>query len=398
MQRLGYDALVATSNDNVLYASDYECATHWINKGAQIYALLTPGHTPQATLIAPMLEVEAVFHGDVWIDDVYLVGMFQRGYHESGVLDEVGDRSRALIQRAKKAGSAVEALVEALTERGLEKGRIALDETGMSPQIWADIQRCLPNATIEPANTVWWQIRMVKTPEEIRRLRKAAEATEAAANAGLAIVRPGVSEAQVNQVYHEELVRQGAMPAFACFGSGPRSAYPHIPPGERIIQAGDVLRYDSGCTYQYYFSDTARTRVLGTPTGFQQKVWDAMVQGEEDAIALVKAGADPAKIWEAAMTPGWQAGFSDFQRVHCGHGIGVTVYDPPLMSKVDASQTIFLMPGAEEGLLENMVINIETGYYIQGVGGFQCEDTMLVTATGYELFTHNAKELQQRYG
>ena len=63
------------------------------------------------------------------------------------------------------------------------------------------------------------------------------------------------------------------------------------------------------------------------------------------------------------------------------------------MSNLDPRSTIFLMPGADEGLLENMVINIETGYYIQGVGGFQREETMLVTASGYELFTHNSLEL-----
>ena len=96
MEAVGLDALVATSADNVLYASDYECGTHWINKGAQIYALLTPGQSPQASLIAPLLEAEAIIGGDVWIEDVYLVGMFQRNYEYADSLDEVGRQTRAL--------------------------------------------------------------------------------------------------------------------------------------------------------------------------------------------------------------------------------------------------------------------------------------------------------------
>ena len=52
MHKHGLDALVASSPDNVMYASDYECVTHWINKGFQVYSVFTPGHTPTASLIA----------------------------------------------------------------------------------------------------------------------------------------------------------------------------------------------------------------------------------------------------------------------------------------------------------------------------------------------------------
>ena len=79
MNRLGLDALVATSPENVMYASDYECSTHWLNKGAQVYAGLTPAAAPAAFLVAPSLELEAIVESPVWIEDVYLAGFFQRG-------------------------------------------------------------------------------------------------------------------------------------------------------------------------------------------------------------------------------------------------------------------------------------------------------------------------------
>jgi Xaa-Pro aminopeptidase len=51
------------------------------------------------------------------------------------------------------------------------------------------------------------------------------------------------------------------------------------------------------------------------------------------------------------------------------------------------------MPGVEDGLEEGMVINVEVGYYLQGVAGFLCEDTMIVRGDGCELLTHNSKSL-----
>ena len=153
------------------------------------------------------------------------------------------------------------------------------------------------------------------------------------------------------------------------------------------------MRYDIGCTYDYYHSDNARAVVLGTPTGEQQKIWDALSEGVEDAIALIKPGADVREIYRAAMQPGKTAGLVDFDRFHCGHGIGISVYDPPIVTLADASKSAFLMPSIEGGLEPGMSLNIEVGYYMQGVQGSLCEDTMIVTETGHERLTHNSKAL-----
>jgi Xaa-Pro aminopeptidase len=308
-------------------------------------------------------------------------------------MDALGRHGQAILQRAHTAETAVDALVAALTARGLDRARIGLDESGMSAPIWAEITQRLPGATVVPAASVWWDVRMVKTPEELRRLRKAAEITEQAMNAAFALIKPGVTEAEIVREYHVQLAAHDARPTFCMFGSGSRTASPHIAESQKPLAAGDLLRYDIGCTYRYYHSDTARATVLGRPTDLHRRVWDAMVAGVEAAIASIRPGADPREIHAAAMEPGRVAGLVDFSRFHCGHGIGVSVYDPPLMTASDPSRSIFLMPGVEHGLEEGMVINVEVGYYIQGVVGFLCEDTLLVTREGHELLTHNSKAL-----
>ena len=393
MNRLGLDALVATSPENVMYASDYECSTHWLNKGAQVYAGLTPGATPGAFLVAPSLELEAIVESPVWIDDVYLVGFFKRGPAPVEAMDATGRAGAGIIARAHAVETAIDGLVAAMTARGLDRGRIGLDESGMSAPIWAEVARRLPNATIVPATSAWWEVRMVKTPEELRRLRRASEIAELAVDAGLAVAKPGASEADIVREYHLRLAAEGARPTFAMFGSGTRTSNPHILDSDKVLASSELLRWDVGCTYRYYHSDTARAVALGKPDDRHRKVWDVMVEGVEAAIALVRPGVHPRDIHATAMKPGLAAGLAEFSRFHCGHGIGISVYDPPLMTAMDPTRSIFLMPGVEAGLEAGMVINIEVGYYIQGVAGFLCEDTLLVTSDGGERFTHASKAL-----
>ncbi len=393
MARDGIDAIVATSPDNVMYATDYECITHWANKGFQVYSLFAAAHSPQASLIAPSLELEAIVDGDAWVEDIYIFSPFKRGPAGGRKMDRVGSEGKALLERAHTVRRAVDGLIAAIEARGLEKGRIAVDEIGMSPSFFSELKRSFPNADFVPGNSVWWEIRMVKTPEEIHRLREASRITEEAINQAYRLVQPGAKESDIVHDYHCRIVDQDARPSFMILGSGSRTSYPHILKSDKIIESNNIVRYDIGCTYGYYHSDTAHAVVVGTPTEEQQRIWDALSEGVENAIALIKPGADVREIYRAAMQPGQTAGLVDFDRFHCGHGIGISVYDPPIVTLADASKSAFLMPSVEGGLEPGMSLNIEVGYYMQGVQGFLCEDTMIVTETGHERLTHNSKAL-----
>lgn len=393
MAKAGIDALVATSPENVMYATDYECVTHWINKGFQVYSIFTPSHTPKASLVAPSLELEAIVDGPVWVEDVYIFSPFKRGPAQGNEMDRVGKAGKALLERAQTVTRALDGLIAAIETRGLQKSRIAVDELGMSPFIFWELKQRFPNADIIAGNPIWWEIRMIKTPDEIQRLRNASRVTEAAINHAYKLVRPGVKESDVIQAYYQRLTELRGKPTFMILGSGSRTSYPHILASDKVIEAGDIVRYDIGCTFDYYHSDTARAVVMGKPTVQQERLWGALSRGVEDAISLVKPGADVRDIYRAAMKPGKDLGLEDFDRFHCGHGIGISVYDPPVVTIADPSKSAFLMPSVEGGLAPGMSLNIEVGYYMQGVQGFLCEDTMIVTDTGCERLTVNSKSL-----
>jgi len=160
-----------------------------------------------------------------------------------------------------------------------------------------------------------------------------------------------------------------------------------------VIEDGDLIRYDIGCTYGYYHADNARAVVLGTPSAEHNRIYDAMAQGVDDAVNLMRPGADVRDVYKAAMAPGQKLGLENFERFHCGHGIGVSVYDPPVITLADPETSAFLMPSVDGGLEPGMTFSIEVGYYIQGVMGFLCEDTVVVTENGVRRLSGNSKSL-----
>lgn len=389
----GVDAVIATSKENVAYITGHDNPTHLLMKNALICAIYSPESTPVASAIIPTLEVETFLHDRSWIDDIYLVGLFSRSQNHGHPMDEMGQAGIRMMEKARPVATALEALSHAIESRGLQKARIALDESGLSFHDWTAIKELFPQADIVPGNVLLWTIRMIKTPEEISRLRKASQITEQAVAAALAELKPGMTEQELSAAYNAHVSRLGALPSFTMFGAGTGAAQPHLTASSRRIEKGDLIRWDVGCTYQMYHSDTARAVVYGEPQPHQTKVWNLLTEGVEAAIALMKPGANPADLHRAAIAPLAGSGLENFQRFHCGHGIGISIYDPPIITQTDSSKSVFRVPVAEGGLEPGMVLNIEVGYYQQGFQGFLCEDTMVVTENGCERLTVASKAL-----
>ncbi len=389
----GVDAVIATSKENVAYITGHDNPTHHLMKNALICAVYSPGSKPAASAVIPTLEVETFLHDRSWIDDVYLVGLFSRSQNHGHPMDEIGEAGRRLIEKARPVATALDALRHAIESRGLEKARIALDESAVSFSDWAAIKDLFPQAEIVPGNALLWTIRMIKTPGEIARLRMASRITERAVAAALAELQPGTTEMALGAAYNAHVCRMGGLPSFAMFGAGAGAAQPHLTSSGRRIEKDDLIRWDIGCTYGMYHSDTARAVVFGKPKDHQTRIWNLLAEGVEAAIGLLRPGAAPADLYRAAIKPLAESGLENHQRFHCGHGIGISIYDPPIITQMDASKSVFRMPVAEGGLEPGMVINIEVGYYQQGFQGFLCEDTMVVTDGGCERLTVASKSL-----
>jgi Xaa-Pro aminopeptidase len=136
-----------------------------------------------------------------------------------------------------------------------------------------------------------------------------------------------------------------------------------------------------GATADGYTSDMTRVSFTGTPSKRIRVMYEAVLEAQLAAIDAVKPGASTAKVDGAAR--GLLRRYKlDTAFVHStGHGLGLEIHEAPRIGKKDKAK-----------LQEGMVITIEPGAYVDGIGGIRIEDTVLVTAKGCEVLTPTPKE------
>ena len=156
-----------------------------------------------------------------------------------------------------------------------------------------DIQRRYPLHQYRRAARLMHQLRAIKSPEEIRLMRKAAQITGNAFRRVLGFVRPGVWEYEIEAEILHEFVRSGSRgPAYtSIIGSGDSATILHYISNDRQCQDGDVLLLDFGAEYANYAADLSRSiPVNGTFTPRQRQVYEAVLRVFKFAKSRLVAG------------------------------------------------------------------------------------------------------------
>jgi Xaa-Pro aminopeptidase len=139
-----------------------------------------------------------------------------------------------------------------------------------------------------------------------------------------------------------------------------------------------------GCLLDGYWSDIGRTAVVGSPTTLQSQRYDAILDGLDAQLAAARPGVSAASVFDLAVATTESAGLAPYRRHHCGHGIGLDVYEAPIVR-----------PGEDVPLEEGMTFCFETPYYEIGWGGMMIEDALVVTADGVAPLTTLARGLTE---
>jgi Xaa-Pro aminopeptidase len=224
---------------------------------------------------------------------------------------------------------------------------------------------------------------MVKTNEEIKRIKQAAEINEKGLQALLDSIQEGKTENEVAKAHDDTLVALGCRPYHTCVQGGTRGALINGEPTEYRFRMGDGIRLDFDCIFSGYFSDIARTAVVGQPSQKLKTYQNAVMQGVLAAEEIIKPGITVSQIYNVCVEAVRKSGIPHFNRHHIGHGIGLECYDLPLVN------------GRNEMQLEaGTVFNLETPYYEIGFGCAHVEDTVLVTETGCERLQKTGLELK----
>lgn len=277
----------------------------------------------------------------------------------------------------------VAALAAALRRSRLGASTLGVDAEGLGLETRLALEAALPTARLVAASEAVRRVRSAKLPGEVEILGRAARLAERGIEAAFEAARPGVTERELAAVVASTMFTGGGTPRLLVVTAGERSALVDAPPTDRTLQPGDLLRLDVGCAVEGYYSDVARTAVVGEPDVRQERGYGALLAGQEAALAAVRPGVLSRELFRVAVEGARANGLGRYRRNHCGHGIGLENYEPPLVA-----------PDGEETLEEGMVLCVETPFYELGWGGMMVEDVVVTTAAGGRLLTGSDRGLR----
>ena len=259
--------------------------------------------------------------------------------------------------------------------RGLLSGS---RRVGIQDQMWARhalrFRAALDPMELIEAGPALAALRRIKSPEEIFRLRRAAEVADTVMLAATGTPLPGVTELELARRIREWLVLYGhETPDFAIVGSGPNSASPHHAPTDRVISDGDALVLDLGGTRLGYCSDTTRTAFCGDPPREFEDLHETLRLAQMAACDAVRPGVTASEIDRVARDAITEAGYGEYFIHRTGHGIGMETHEEP-----------YIIAGNDEVLEPGMAFSVEPGIYIPGRWGARIEDIVVVTEDGGE--------------
>ena len=382
MQKQGLSALVLAQPESITYATGAfgGVASFWRRAGAA-FVLVPADHASPLVAIVGDFQAKS-FAAQSGIDDV----RSHRIWVETDQYPEVDHSKPKRSPRPAQfeLSQSLKLLQDILSDRGLLKSQVGL-ELGFIP---------VADFTAFSSLDVHWKdctnlverLRSVKHPDEILKLRHAAELSVVGREKLINSITLGMTSQQMTALWNsavEASARERNLPP-------PQSTWAYISVGGDGFapggpaQNGDVIKIDVGCVIDGYSSDGARTVVLGKPHSQARKVYDALYRAFDTGLAMIKPGTPLSEIYKATASSMWNAGFETYGRGHLGHGVGASIW---------TEEWPFISNDATAILEPDMMLAFETPWYIEGLGGFIIEDQVLITETGNEIMAPTSREL-----
>lgn len=245
---------------------------------------------------------------------------------------------------------------------------------------------------------------ILKTPEELEKMRRAGRIVASTRRRVLAAVRPGVTTGELDEVGEEHIRSNGAVPSFKGYRGFPRSICAsvnqelvHGIPGDRILREGDLLSLDFGAIWEGYHGDSAVSVFVGEASSDEA---EKLVRVTEDAleagISQVRVGGRLSDIGHAVQQVVEGAGFG-VVREYVGHGIGQSLHeDPPVPNYGDPGRGPELRPGLALAIEPMVTLGgwatrvLDDGWTVVTEDGSLCahfEHTVALTDQGAEILT-----------
>lgn len=262
--------------------------------------------------------------------------------------------------------------------------RLAFEEAHLSYGVYRELCEELNALKPVPTKDLVEGFRAVKSEAEIERIRKAAEASDAAFRDLLPQIQPGLTERELASRLERAMQQHGARKASfdSTVAAGARSSLPHAEATDAVIEPGAPVLVDWGATRDLYCSDTTRMVFLAPPDDKWREIYNTVLEAQELAVAAIRDGAPMREVDAAARDHIADAGYGERFGHGLGHGVGLQVHEGPR-----------LHAKSEETLREGMVVTVEPGIYIPGWGGVRIEDLVCVRKDGAEILNDLPKDI-----
>lgn len=282
-----------------------------------------------------------------------------------------------------RSRSMVEAVCEVL--ESVPDADIGVQGEQMTLAERASIQRRSKRKLAETTGLVA-ALRIIKDESEVAIIRKAVKIQEAALEAVLPTIKAGQTELEVAaRLEFEMKLRGSSEPGFqTIIAAGAAGSLPHYRPTSAKIKAGKPLLIDWGAVHQGYHADMTRTFTLGKWPEKVREIYDIVLEAHELAAAALAPGKTTLEIDRIARMHIARHGYSEFFGHGLGHGIGLNGHEEPRLTNMLAGRP----------LAAGMVVTIEPGIYLPGVGGVRIEDDYLVTEKGAACLCRMKKDAQ----
>ncbi len=278
-----------------------------------------------------------------------------------------------------KAGDFVKGLCE-----GLGIQQLWFEEDVLTYKEHHTLTDAVKPAALVPDGGAVAKLRMVKSPEEIDKIRRAAALSDLGFSHLLRFIQPNMTEREVALELEFFLRKNGSDGlAFATIAaSGINGALPHAQPGDKKLKMGELLTLDFGCILNGYCSDMTRTISFGQPPEALREIYQITLEAQLAVLEGLKPGITGVDADKLARDHITSMGYGAYFGHGLGHGVGLHVHEAPTLS-----------PRGTETLAKGMVVTVEPGIYLPQVGGVRIEDLVVITEDGYENMTSSPKDL-----
>lgn len=231
------------------------------------------------------------------------------------------------------------------------------------------------------------RLRTIKDHTEITALTEAAALGSAGYDYVVSILREGITEEEIAQELEIFWKKRGsktiAFDPIIAFGT--HSSMPHYRAGKAALKKGDAVLIDIGVNYRHYHSDMTRVVFFGSADPKLEEIYTIVKDAQQRALDLCRPGVLIGDLDKAARQHIIEEGFGDFFTHGLGHGVGLEIHEAPWVRNKQPHSLVPLEAG--------MVITIEPGIYLPGIGGIRIEDSIAISKDGHINLTNRPKEI-----